>query len=208
VELTGDFPNDLIQHSASTLQILPADRQQISCLQSLEEFELDLVNKRSALQRIELIDRLRNFAWGKPVDGLKEKPIRTSCIILQRGRRVAEHAQTMLCNCRLRCGRWLDEAIGRSPLRTPFLPAGSQRAAQIGIRREQISCCSLGLTWVGVEETPQYREVVFGVIDRLSRIVRGRPAYPSGAFGFGSTFKFSKVREPPLRRAYRFQGVK
>src|SRR5262249_13383664 len=109
----------------------------------------------------------------------------------------------MLCNCCLRCGRWFDEAIGRSPLRTPFLPAGSQRAAQIRVRREQISRGSLRLARIGVYETRQYREIVFGVIDRLSRIVRGRPADPSRAFGFGSTFKFSKVREPTLRRAYR-----
>ena len=30
------------------------------------------MNERSALKRIKLVDRFRNFAWCKPVDSLKE----------------------------------------------------------------------------------------------------------------------------------------
>jgi hypothetical protein len=71
---------------ATRADLLSADGQQIGCLQSLEKLELDLVNERSALKRIEFIDRLRNFARCQPVDGLKEKPVRTGCIILERGR--------------------------------------------------------------------------------------------------------------------------
>src|SRR6516162_8639287 len=115
---------------------MSADGQQIGCIQSLEKLELDLVTERSALKRIELIDRLRNFARCKPVDGLKEKPVRAGCVILERRRRVAAHPQAMFWNCRLRCSRRSDKTVGRCPLRTPFLPARSQRAAQIRVRRE------------------------------------------------------------------------
>ena len=71
----------------------------LACPQSLEEFELDLVNERSALKRIELVDRLRNLPWCKPVNGLKEKLVRTGSIILERGRRVAAHTECVFRNC-------------------------------------------------------------------------------------------------------------
>jgi hypothetical protein len=66
----------------------------------------------------------------------------------------------------------------------------------------------LGLTLVGVEETSQYGKIVFGMVDRLCRLLRGRPADPSRAFCFGSTVKLGKVREPTLRRTYGLQSIK
>ena len=81
--MTGDFLNDLIEHIARTRsKFCLLNGQQIGCAQSLEEFELDLMNERSALKRIELVDRLGNLAWCKPVNSLKEKLVRTGCISL------------------------------------------------------------------------------------------------------------------------------
>jgi hypothetical protein len=66
----------------------------------------------------------------------------------------------------------------------------------------------LGFTRVGAEKTSQYGKIVFGVVDRLSRLLWGRPADPSRAFGLGSTVKLGKVGEPTLRSTYGLQSIK
>jgi hypothetical protein len=157
---------------------------------------------------VKFVDRLGNLPWCKPVNSLKEKLVRTGCVILECGRRIAAPPQSVSRNCNPRSRRCFDKTIGRSPLRAPFLPTRSQRPAQIGICGEQVPRSSLGLTRIGVEETSQYGEIVFGVVDRLSRIVGSRPANPSRAFCFCSAVEVGKVREPPLRCAHGLQRIK
>ena len=67
-----------------------------SSLQTREQLELDVVDERSALQRVELIDRVRHLARRKAMNGLKKEAVGAARIVLKRGRRIAPGVERVL----------------------------------------------------------------------------------------------------------------
>ena len=85
----GDFRDDRIELLPRPVEVARPHREQASLPQTREQLELDVVDERSALQRIELVDRLRHLARRETVDGLEEEPVGAAGVVLERGRRVA-----------------------------------------------------------------------------------------------------------------------
>src|SRR5438132_1647483 len=71
----GSFLDHDVENLPYLVQVFRPNRQQVPGAQTLEQLELDVVNERSALERIELIDRLGHLAWPETVYGLKEKSV-------------------------------------------------------------------------------------------------------------------------------------
>ena len=55
--------------------------------------------------------------------------------------------------------------------------------------------------WIVLKSDSGQTPIIFGVIDGLRGNGGRRPADPSGAFGFGATVEFGKVRKTPFRCA-------
>ena len=68
------------------IEIAWMNRQQVLVAQAREQFELDIVDEGAALQRVELIDHDRHFAWREAMHGLQEEAVWAAGKVLERGR--------------------------------------------------------------------------------------------------------------------------
>ena len=134
--------DDLVVHLVCqihhALVVSSVDGQQIGCLHRTEEFELHLVEKAAARQRIQPFDGRDFIAFAKPVNRLQKKTIRTDGVVLQGGGRIAACPQPVFLEDAQRAEIRFIDAICFRPLPVPTRPTSAQRTSQHGARFHQV----------------------------------------------------------------------
>jgi hypothetical protein len=105
-----------------------------------------------------------------------------------------------------RFGR-LDQAVGHGPVVEPAPGAEPQRAPEMGVGLEQETGRALAGGGIGREQPIEQGEIVLGLVDRVRRIAGRRPADPRGGDPLGVARELVEARQPPLRRAQRFEPI-
>ena len=99
--------------------------------------ELHLVDERPALQRVELLDRLRLFARRELCRALQEEPVRARGEVLERGRRERARVEAVRRERGSASSVGIDQAVGRLPRLEPAPRAEAQRAREVRVGSER-----------------------------------------------------------------------
>src|SRR5882757_1532100 len=89
----GDIGNDGIELPLNPIEVVGPYRKQSFSPQPGEKLELDVMDQRAALERIELVDGLRLEAWCQAVNGIEEEPVGAACVFLKGCRRIATNTE-------------------------------------------------------------------------------------------------------------------
>ena len=73
-----DLGHHLLEQQPHALEVTWPDRQEAFGRQAREQLELHIMNERTALKWIKVIDLKRNFARSNSMDGLDKEAIRAT----------------------------------------------------------------------------------------------------------------------------------
>ena len=135
----SDLRYDLLKELPRPIEIAWPHRQQVLVAQAREQFELDIVDERAALQRVELVDHGGHLARREAVHGLQEEAVRAAGKVLKRGRRIAAGSERVPAHDRPNRVRSTEETIGGRPVAAPALVPAPQRPGEIRIDGQEIA---------------------------------------------------------------------
>jgi hypothetical protein len=167
---------DPVEVDARRLEALRRQRQQALVPQHPEERELHVVHHRAALQRRDLLDRLRHLPRRQPMHRVEEELVGTGREVLERRGREAAGGEPVAGDGLTGRLGGLHQAIGHHPVAVPAARAEAQRAAQARVGGEQVARGANAALRVPALQRLEQRQVVLGLVDRPRRVLGCRPA--------------------------------
>src|SRR6266481_7246603 len=96
---SSDLRQRAVERSIRLIELVARQRQMAGGSQRCQQLELDLVEKRTARERVDNLDSLDLLARLEPMNRLEKEPVRTRREILQRGGRVGTRIDLMARQC-------------------------------------------------------------------------------------------------------------
>ena len=193
--------------SRAWFKILGRTGSSFSSRRRCEQLELDVVNERSALQRIELIDSLGHFARREAVHGLEEELVRTAA-------RSSEARSANSCVRQVACFAMIARTVSdcakkpvrRRPAKAPPLIPRSEGSGEIWIGGQQITRRAGAIFRGRGKPIEGWRDRTRH--HRWPQPDRGGAGHPIREVGrrLRPPGKFGKVGQPALGGAHRFQA--
>src|SRR5271157_439287 len=162
---------------------------------------------RTPSDRIKRLQRYGLLSWSEPINGGKQKLIRTCGKRLQGRWRIRSRVEPMIGESSPCSSGRLAESVRRSPWLMPAMPSAAERASQVGIQLHQVTRPSRNSFWFCLQQRLQCGQVMLNVVDGVQRIGWCWPCEQSIRFLGRLSFKYFYIREMPQRRSGDVKGI-